>query len=104
MKILLAIALTFGCSSAMADQFVNGYYKNNGTYVQPYYRSSPNGYSGDNWSVKPNVNPYTGQMGTHSPTYGGYSSRSYGGTSNSYGGGVNLSPYQTDSGCTGLYC
>jgi len=31
---------------------VGGYYKSNGTYVQPYYRSSPNVYKWDNYSYK----------------------------------------------------
>jgi hypothetical protein len=52
---------------AVADVYVQGYYRNNGTYVQPHYRSSPNSSVYDNWSVKPNVNPYTGQPGRINP-------------------------------------
>jgi hypothetical protein len=48
---------------AMADQQVHGYTKANGTYVQPYTRSSPNGTKADNYSTQGNVNPYTGQRG-----------------------------------------
>jgi len=44
--------------------YVGGHYKSNGTYVQPYYRTSPNNTVYDNWSTYPNVNPYTGQTGT----------------------------------------
>jgi len=54
---------------ALADVYVQGYTKANGTYVQPHYRSSPNSTTYDNWSTKGNVNPYTGQYGTKSPTY-----------------------------------
>jgi len=54
-------------SPALADTSVNGYYRNNGTYVQPYYRSSPNGNPYDNYSTRGNVNPYTGQSGTINP-------------------------------------
>jgi len=51
------------------DVAVRGYTKDNGTYVQPHYRSSPNGYKNDNWSTSGNSNPYTGQSGTN--TYKG---------------------------------
>jgi hypothetical protein len=41
---------------AFADQFVHGYMRSNGTYVRPYYRSSPNGTVTDNFSYKGNIN------------------------------------------------
>ena len=46
---------------------VHGYTKKDGTYVAPYQRTSPNGTQRDNWSSKPNVNPYTGKEGTKEP-------------------------------------
>jgi hypothetical protein len=52
-------------SAAFADQYVHGYTRSNGTYVKPYYRSSPNGTVRDNFSYKGNVNPYTGAIGTN---------------------------------------
>jgi hypothetical protein len=52
-------------TSAFADQYVHGYTRSNGTYVQPYYRSSPNGTVTDNFSYKGNVNPYNGSIGTN---------------------------------------
>ena len=55
-------------SEAFADTYVRGYTRRDGTYVQPHYRSSPNKSYNDNWSVRPNVNPYTGRQGTRSPT------------------------------------
>jgi hypothetical protein len=51
------------------DVAVRGYTKDNGTYVQPHYRSSPNEYKNDNWSTSGNSNPYTGKSGTN--TYKG---------------------------------
>ena len=39
---------------------VNGYYRSNGSYVSPHYRSGRDGYHNNNWSVQGNVNPYTG--------------------------------------------
>ena len=65
MRKLIAIAL-FAASivGASAQVRVNGYYRQNGTYVQPHWRSSPNNTTSDNWSTRGNSNPYTGQYGT----------------------------------------
>ena len=48
---------------AYADVYVKGYYRSNGTYVDPHYRTSPNNSTYDNWSSYGNTNPYTGQKG-----------------------------------------
>jgi hypothetical protein len=50
---------------AFGAQYVHGYTRSNGTYVRPYYRSSPNGTVGDNFSYRGNINPYTGAVGTN---------------------------------------
>ena len=69
-KILVsAIFVLFSLSPVLADTWVNGYYKSNGTYVQGHYRSSPDSYKNNNWSTSGNSNPYTGKRGTR--TYGG---------------------------------
>jgi hypothetical protein len=69
--ILPIIALIFGFSFSVdrAEAAVRsrGYFKSSGTYVQPYYRSSPNRSVFDNYSTKGNYNPYTGRIGTKSP-------------------------------------
>ena len=65
-KILIAIAVLLSFN-AFADTYVRGYTKQNGTYVEPHYRSSPNGTTLDNYSTKGNFNPYTGQAGTVDP-------------------------------------
>jgi hypothetical protein len=66
--------LLWGCTFALsfliawqaaADQFVHGYYRSNGTFVQPHYRSSPNGTVTDNYSYQGNRNPHTGSIGTN---------------------------------------
>jgi hypothetical protein len=68
--LLIAGLLLLGTISfARADQFVNGYTRQNGTVVQPYVRSTPDNSYNNNWSVSPNVNPYTGVQGTHQPTF-----------------------------------
>lgn len=68
-KVLLAIfAITLFVfaqpNTAEAARRVSGYYRSSGTYVQPYYRSSPNSYRWDNYSSRGNYNPYTGRTGT----------------------------------------
>jgi hypothetical protein len=45
--------------------WVNGYYRNDGTYVSGHYRSAPDGDPSNNWNNAPSVNPYTGKPGTH---------------------------------------
>ena len=65
-------------SPLLADTYVNGYYRSNGTYVDSHYRSSPNSTVTDNWSYKGNTNPYTGETGSNSydsyNSYGSYGS------------------------------
>lgn len=65
--IWLAVALMVASVPAFAQVHVRGYYRSNGTYVQPHYRSSPNHTKLDNYSTRGNVNPYTGKLGTVDP-------------------------------------
>lgn len=68
MKIFfIAIILSVIASSASADQYVNGYMRKDGTYVQGHYRTNRNNYSYDNYSTRGNGNPYTGQRGYVDP-------------------------------------
>ena len=78
--IIAASAIFLAAAPAFADEFVNGYVRRDGTYVQPHMRSSPDGNPFNNWSTQGNVNPYTGVPGTHNP-YGG----TYGAAMPSYG-------------------
>lgn len=85
MRVLAAAVVVLMPLSVSAQTRVDGYTRQDGTYVAPHMRSSPNSTQNDNWSVKPNVNPYTGQAGTRNPN-------AYGGGYNSgggYGSGVN---------------
>jgi hypothetical protein len=68
------------------DVYVHGYYRNNGTYVAPHYRSQPDSSYNNNWSVSPNVNPYTGKYGTRQPTWNNQPPSSNYGLGGSYGG------------------
>lgn len=54
-------------NSASGNTSVNGYVKKDGTYVAPHQRTNPNGTQRDNWSSKPNYNPYTGKEGKKEP-------------------------------------
>ena len=79
-KILIAFAL-FAASivGALAQTHMHGYYRTDGTYVQPHWRSSPNNTTYDNWSTR----GYTGQVGTRNNDdirhYRGYRSYGYSG-------------------------
>lgn len=67
-KVIFALAVAaLVTPPALAQVHVKGYTKKDGTYVAPYYRSSPNNSVSDNYSTKGNVNPYTGKAGTKDP-------------------------------------
>ena len=53
-----------GIGSNPRSYSVRPYVRRNGTYVAPHRRSMPNRTWQDNWSAKPNINPYTGKRGT----------------------------------------
>jgi hypothetical protein len=46
---------------------VRGHIRKDGTYVQPHHATNRNNTQRDNWSSKPNVNPYTGKPGEKEP-------------------------------------
>lgn len=74
-SIILVVILGLFSMTSFADVSVNGYYRKDGTYVQPHDRSSPNNSTHDNWSTKGNINPYTGEKGTRDPNYNSYQNR-----------------------------
>ena len=63
-KTLLCFLSLLIFSFAFADVRVKGYTRKDGTYVNPHYRSNPDGNFYNNWSTVGNVNPYTGKIGT----------------------------------------
>ena len=75
-KIALGTVIVFAALMASesvvnAATYVRGYYRSNGSYVQPHYRSDRDNSFHNNWSTYPNVNPYTGRVGTRrQPSYG----------------------------------
>ncbi len=67
-RVGLGMALAFMVASpAWADQYVHGYYRSNGTYVQPYQRSTPDGNPYNNYSFPGNLNPHTGATAPGDP-------------------------------------
>jgi hypothetical protein len=79
-KLMLASLAICVAVPATAQVRVGGYFRSDGTYVAPHYRSSPNSTTTDNYSTYPNVNPYTGRVGRVNPysTYTPYRAPSYG--------------------------
>lgn len=71
-KLIAAFGVILIATTAHAGQYVNGYTRSDGTYVQGHFRSSPNSYRYDNYSTRGNTNPYTGERGTRRTydTYG----------------------------------
>lgn len=64
------IALAILCSGAANAQratAVRGHVMRDGVYVAPHMRTAPNSTTTDNWSSRPNTNPYTGKSGTVDP-------------------------------------
>jgi hypothetical protein len=62
----LGLALGAGLllGTADAQTRVEGYFRRDGTYVQPHYRSTPDRNPYNNWSFPGNMNPYTGELAT----------------------------------------
>jgi hypothetical protein len=79
---IVYVAFTsFGIAMSQNQVYVNGYYKSNGTYVAPHYRTAPNNTVYDNRSTSPNYNPYTGKQGTKTYSNSYYNNSYY---NNSY--------------------
>lgn len=69
----MIVALSAACIAASASaQYrapvtVRGHTTREGVYVPPHVRTAPNETRTDNWSSRPNVNPYNGKVGTVDP-------------------------------------
>jgi hypothetical protein len=69
-KLLLLILFSlflFSTNFAEAYVRVRGYFRRDGTYVQPHYRSNPDRNPFNNWSFPGNINPYTGRIAPGNP-------------------------------------
>jgi hypothetical protein len=63
---LVVLSLVLGMS-AQAQTSVKPHIRKNGTVVMPHVRTRPDGVRSNNWSSRPNVNPYTGKRGARDP-------------------------------------
>lgn len=91
-----AFAQYSGTGSNSDVEYVEGYTKDNGTYVEGYYRTEANDYNLDNFSAEGNYNPYTGDVGTieYDSPYNSYNSNS----SSSYNSSSSFYDTNYDSG------
>jgi hypothetical protein len=65
---VLGALIAFAASTVEAKPVrTKGYVTKSGTYVPPHYRTAPNRTKVDNYTSRPNVNPYTGKTGTRDP-------------------------------------
>ena len=67
LAIIAAASLFAFAPVAAQTTSVKGHVRKDGTYVAPHVRTAPNSTRVDNYSSKPNVNPYTGKKGTVDP-------------------------------------
>jgi hypothetical protein len=67
--VLTIISFLFIISLAFAgDVFVNGYFRSDGTYVKPHYRTYPDKNPYNNYSFPGNYNPHTGKIAPGNPS------------------------------------
>jgi hypothetical protein len=95
MMFTLVMALIGVVAYSQEVTYVQGYYKKDGTYVQGHYRTKANNTVMDNFSTYPNVNTYTGEIGTKHITDNNYYDRSNSYTQPSSNYQIN-SLYQTN--------
>jgi hypothetical protein len=70
LAILLGFITLIGVSQVNPySKYQRGYIKKNGTYVRPHYKTKTNKTNLDNYSTKPNVDPYTGKKGYKAKDY-----------------------------------
>jgi hypothetical protein len=67
MKLIISGLMIFCASQTLADTYVKGYFKKDGTYVQPHFKTDADNTKLNNYSTQGNVNPYTGKKGTVNP-------------------------------------
>lgn len=71
--LILGFALLLAAPASAQDYYgrrdvhVDGYTRQNGTYVQPHHRTAPDSSPFNNYSTYGNTNPYTGRQGTVNP-------------------------------------
>src|SRR5215510_8642744 len=89
---IIGTVLLLSMGLALAQVRVNGYYRRDGTYVQPHSRTLPDSNPYNNYSYPGNYNPNTGQITRGDSNR--YLQRYYESSSQLYGLGLPQSPTQ----------
>ena len=95
---LLLVSILIFAQTNSKHVKVKGYYRSNGAYVKPHYRTAPNSTNRDNFSTLGNTNPYTNKSGWIEPDnhYSTNSSIDYSSsTSKKYTSGTSNSTVRT---------
>ena len=96
-KIFLILLIVFVSFVTFGqDVYVEGYFKSNGTYVAPHYRSRPDNSFQNNYSSFGNTNPYTNKKGSKREKSSGFS---YGSSGPSYESSFGSSGRSKKSNC-----
>ena len=92
-------AFTFESKSQVnpSSTYVSGYTKADGTYVSGHYKTTSNSTNRDNYTTKPNSNPYTGKAGYIEPDSRSLSSPVYRTTTPSISTGPRGGQYYINS-------
>ena len=85
---IIGMVLLLSMGLALAQVRVEGHYRSNGTYVQPYYRTAPDSNPSNNYGYPGNYNPNTERITGGDPNR--YLERYYDSHPQPYGGGLGL--------------
>jgi hypothetical protein len=96
------MALSLPLANSDAAVKVGGYFRKDGTYVQPHYRSNPDGNPYNNWSYPGNTNPYTGEVASGNPQT--YLQNYYGNQGSTFGSSYGNPSSDVSYGGTSYYC
>lgn len=67
LSLFLLFTILLTSTNCYASNYVKGYTRKNGTYVQGHYRSKSDFTKLNNYSTRGNLNPYTGKQGNVNP-------------------------------------
>lgn len=95
--IALVVGIVIGGLTVQAahgkDVYVDGHFRQDGTYVQPHHRSAPDSNPYNNYGTQGNSNPYTGQQGTVQPQPYAQPQPLYGNPYGNNRGNSSIQPY-----------
>jgi hypothetical protein len=91
LAVVAGLLLTGALASEVFAAGVGGYYRNDGTYVQPYQWTNPDGNPFNNYSFPGNYNPNTGRITPGDQQR--YLDRYYGGQGGLQGFGTYRNPF-----------